>query len=198
MPGFNIQNYAGGYSVDGPSNSLEIRRKHRWVFRTLGRGPNAASAAGAAGGNNWSNAALLNLQNAARPSFKFNTADKHHNQEVIYYAGKQEWDPVTLHWYDAEQNPDISDEIYQWLNSVVDLTQGNNLTVAPPVAYKRTARLEMLNGAGVTTEQWDMLGCWPETCNWQELDYSASDLMSCEASMRYDRAVKVGRAGNIV
>lgn len=198
MPGFNIQDYQGGYSGDGPYNTVEIRRKHRWVFRTLGRGGNAASGTGAAGGNDWKPAALLQLQTASRPSFKFNVAEKHHNQEVAYYAGKQEWDPVTLLWYDAEQNPDISQEMYVWLNSVVDLTQGNNLTVAPPAAYKRTARLEMLNGAGKTTEAWQMLGAWPETFNWQELDYSANDLMACESSMKYDRAVKTASAGNVV
>jgi len=32
----------------------------------------------------------------------------HHNQEVAKFAGKQEWDPVNLVWYDVEQNPDVS------------------------------------------------------------------------------------------
>lgn len=198
MPGFNIQDFQGGYSADGPYNTVEVRRKHRWVFRTLGRGPNAAAANGAAGGNDWRPNALLQLLSASRPSFKFNVAEKQHNQEISYYAGKQEWEPVTMTWYDAEQNPDISQECYTWLNSVVDLTQGNNLTVAPPAAYKRTSRLEMINGAARTTEAWQMLGAWPETIKWNELDYSANDLMTCEVSLKYDRAVKISGSGNVV
>jgi hypothetical protein len=176
MPGFNVNPYGGGYSASGPSNTLEVRRKHRWVFESLGRG-NAP----------WRPNELLNLQSAARPSFKFNVADKHHNQEVVYYAGKQEWDPITLTWYDIEQNPDISAGLYVWLNTVVDMI---SIGVQPPSNYKKDAVLKMINGLGTSTESWNMVGTWPETLNWQELDYSANELMTCEASLKYDRAVK--------
>ena len=60
MPGFNIAPYGGGYSNNGPSNTLETRRKHRWVFETIGRGPGV-----------FSQAELLILQSAARPSITF-------------------------------------------------------------------------------------------------------------------------------
>jgi hypothetical protein len=174
MPGFNVTG-AGG-DGRGPVNTLEIRRKHRWVFATLGRGSGA-----------WRPEELLNLQSAARPSFKFTSADKHHNQEVIYYAGKQEWEPVTLTWYDAEQSPDISAGLYQWLNTVCDL---GTINVAVPSQYKREGKLTMLNGQGGVSEAWTMYGTWPETINWQELDYSANELMTCQATMKYDRALR--------
>jgi hypothetical protein len=172
MPGFNVTGSGG----TGPSNTLEVRRKHRWVFATLGRGAGA-----------WTPQELLNLQSASRPSFKFTSADKHHNQEVVYYAGKQEWEPVTLTWYDIEQAPDISSALYQWLTSVVELGASS---VAIPSQYKRQGELTMLNGQGGVTEKWTMYGTWPETINWQELDYSANELMTCQASMKYDRAIR--------
>lgn len=176
MPGFNIQPYGGGYSSQGPANTLEIRRKHRWAFETLGRGTGT-----------FSQAELLVLQNASRPSFKFEEPEMHHNQEVVRFAGKQDWDPITMIWYDSEQNPDISRGIYHWLETVVNMQQ---LTVAHPRFYKRTASLVMLDGAGQTNEQWQMYGTWPQAINWQELDYTSTDLMTCEATMRYDRAVR--------
>lgn len=177
MPGFNINQYLGGINSSAPTHTTETRRKHRWVFETLGRGA-----------GQWRPNELLLLRSASRPSFKFSTADMHHNQEIAYFAGKQEWDPITISWYDAEQ-PNISQGLYDWLTSVVTL-EGSNLPVTAPNFYKREATLKMLDGVGNSTEAWTMVGTWPETCNWQDLDYSASDIMSCEASMRYDRAVK--------
>lgn len=171
MPGFNVVN-AGG-DGDGPSNTIEIRRKHRWLFETLG--PIAPNA-------------LLILQSASRPSFKFEEPEMHHNQEVAYFAGKQSWDPITLVWYDSEQQPDVSGAIYAWLGSVVDLTAVN---VATPAAYKGDAQLSVTDGTGAANEQWNMYGCWPSAVNFQELDYSSTDLLTCEATLRYDRAIRL-------
>lgn len=176
MPGFNINPYGGGYSASGPSNTLEVRRKHRWVFESIGRGNTP-----------WRPNELLNLQTASRPSFKFSSADKHHNQEVVYYAGKQEWDPIDLSWYDVEQNPNISLGVYQWLTTVVDMF---TIGVQPPSFYKKDAVLKLINGLGVENEAWNMVGTWPIELKWNELDYAANDLLTCNTTMKYDRAVK--------
>ncbi len=176
MPGFNINPFGGGYSNQGPSNILEVRRKHRWVFETLGRGA-----------GQFSQAELLVLQSASRPNFKFEEPEMHHNQEVVRFAGKHDWDPVTLTWYDQEQNPDISRGIYQWIETVVNM---HSIAVAHPRFYKTTGSLAVLDGSGQTNEVWSMMGAWPSACNFQELDYTSTDLLTCEATMRYDRAVR--------
>lgn len=176
MPGFNVQPFGGGYSSEGPSNTVEVRRKHRWVFETLGRGTGV-----------FSQSELLVLQSASRPSFKFEEPEMHHNQEVARFAGKQDWDPITLVWYDVEQSPDISRGIYSWIETVTNM---QSMAVAHPRFYKRTASLLMLDGSGQKTEQWQMFGTWPVSSNWQELDYTSTDLMTIEATMRYDRAIR--------
>ena len=184
IPGFNINPFGGGKSEHGPSNTIEVRRKHRWVFETLGRGEGV-----------FSQSELLVLQSASRPSFKFEEPEMHHNQEVARFAGKQDWDPVTLVWYDVEQDPDISRGIYHWIETVVNM---QSIAVSHPRFYKKTAALIILDGAGQTTEQWSMMGTWPSAVNWQELDYSSTDLMTCEATMRYDRAVRGTSSGACV
>lgn len=187
MPGFNINPFGGGYSGDdgnSPSNTVEVRRKHRWVFETIGRGT-----------GQWSAKELLVLQSASRPSFKFEEPEMHHNQEVARFAGKQDWDPVTLVWYDVEQDPDISRGVYHWLETVVNM---QTINVAHPRNYKRTAQLSMIDGSGQTNETWTMNGTWPSAINWQELDYTSTDLMTCEATMRYDRAVRASQDGSCV
>ena len=187
MPGFNIGTFGGGYNGDAgnsPSNTVEVRRKHRWVFETIGRGTGV-----------WSAKELLVLQSASRPSFKFEEPEMHHNQEVARFAGKQDWDPVTLVWYDVEQEPDISRGVYHWLETVVNM---QTINVASPADYKRIAALSMIDGSGQTTETWTMNGTWPSAINWQELDYTSTDLMTCEATMRYDRAVRASIKGDCV
>ena len=172
MPGFNVLG-AGG---DGPSNVIEIRRKHRWHFKTIGRGDSY-----------FDQTELLVLQSASRPSFKFEEPEMHHNQEVARFAGKQDWDPITLVWYDAEQKFDVSAGIYRWIETITNMT---DIKVSTPNKYKKAAQLEMLSGSGQSTEIWGMWGTWPQACNWQELDYTSTDLQTIEATMRYDRAIR--------
>ena len=111
----------------------------------------------------------------------------HHNQEVAYFAGKQEWESCKLVWYDSEQQPDTSAGIYNWIETIVNM---QIIGVSAPTNYKRTAELDMLDGGGGITETWTMYGTWPEACNWMELNYTTSDLLTLEATMRYDRAVR--------
>ena len=180
MPGFNVVGIGspngGAYSTEGPRNNMEIRRKHRWVFQTIGRG-----------NGQWSPKELLVLQSASRPQFKFEEPEMHHNQEVVRFAGKQDWEPVSLTWYDAEQDPDISRAVYIWIETVVNM---GTLNVNSPAYYKRGATLMLLNGTGGASETWNMYGCWPTAVNWQELDYSATELLTIEATIRYDRAIR--------
>lgn len=136
---------------------------------------------------NFSQQELLVLQKANRPSFEFDEPEMHHNQEHVYFAGKQKWEPVTLVWYDVEQTPDMSAGVYRWLGTVVDLV---TVDVAHPATYKKQAQLQMEDGFGNADEQWIMYGCWPKSVNWQELDYGSTDLQSIEATMRYDRAIR--------
>jgi hypothetical protein len=176
LPGFNIGGVGGGDGDAGPSNVIEVRRKHRWRFEVLMRGDTP-----------FPDNSRLSLQSASRPSFKFEEPEMHHNQEVARFAGKQDWDPVTLTWYDVQQDPDNSAEIYMWIESVVSMS---TVHVAHPVSYKKVASLVMVDGFGEPSERWRMYGTWPAACNWGELDYTSTDLQTIEATMRFDRAVR--------
>ncbi len=172
MPGFNI----GGFGGAQTSNLVEPRRTHRWVFTTIGRGQ-----------GQFSRAELLLLKTASRPKFKLEEAKMDHNQETVYFAGKQTWEPIELTWFDIEQNPDVSLGIYQWLGSVVSLP---NVHVAHPSLYKKTAALAMLTGVGLTNEEWTLYGTWPQEVDWKGLEYSSNEIQTVSAKMRYDRALR--------
>ena len=167
MPGFNVCGQG-----NGPMANLETRRKHRWIFETLG---------------DVGQSALLVLQSASRPNFKFQEPEMHHDQEVARFAGKQDWEPISMKWYDVEQAPDISATMYQWLATVVDLPSA---TVNAPSRYKKMATLCMIGAAGNITERWTICNCWPKEVNWGDLDYTSTDICTIEAQMRYDRATR--------
>lgn len=176
MPGFNI---GGGGGGNEPSNVTETRRKHRWLFQVIG--PVTQTA-------------LLFLQKASRPNFKYEEAIMHHDQEQAYFAGKQSWDPITITFYDAEQNPNVSQEVFNWVTTVTTSglqAGGGPVVVAPPNAYKAAqAQLSMTDGAGQPTELWTLNGVWPQQTNWMDLDYTNSEIQLVEVIMRYDRATK--------
>lgn len=173
MPGFNICG-----TGEGPTATLETRRKHRWIFQTLGKGA----------GQQFPEDVLLILMAASRPNFKLEEPELHHNQEVARFAGKQDWEPVTLQWYDAEQPQDASQEIYDWFQAVVDFATAN---VNPPGQYKAEGRLQMLDGAGAPTETWRLCNTWPKEGNWGDIDYTATEIATIEVAMRFDRALRL-------
>lgn len=167
MPGFNL----GAPRDDAVSNVSEIRRKHRWTFTVL------SSAL--------TRQALLYLRSAARPHATFEVPELHHDQEMSRYAGKYSWDTITLVWYDIEQDPDIAEQVYSWLNSVINVGAA---TVEPPASYKTDASLESYNGAGETSEEWTLFGSWPSDVDWGDLDYTNTELQEVTATLVYDRA----------
>lgn len=175
MPGFVIGGTGGEPNFGpGPNSLIEVRRTHRWVFETLGHLTDRK--------------VMLVLKSAQRPSFTFEEPEMHHNQEKIYFAGKQSWESISMSFYDVEQSPDVSAAIYDWLQTVSDLAQ---VCVASPADYKdKEAILAMTTGCGDVTEEWTIYNGWPQMVNWNALDYTSTDLQLIEVKYRFDRALR--------
>lgn len=173
MPGFTIDG-TGAAGANVPPANIETRRKHRWYFQTLGDAVQPDI--------------LVVLKTATRPKFTYEEAAMHHDQEVAWFAGKQSWDPIALEWYDAEQEPDVSRAMWDWLNKVTNM---DAITVETPRSYKKQASLIMTMGSGEPSETWKLFNCWPKELDWKDLDYTSSDIATVAVSMRYDRAQRV-------
>jgi hypothetical protein len=182
MPGFNLEQ--GGQTNRDKYNKAEFRRKHRW--RVAEGGPTDLAPA------SW-----LYLQKCSRPSFKYNEAIVHHDQEQAYFAGKQEWETITFTFYDVEMAGgdvgDISNALYQWVAGGLSdgqVAEHQNAKVAKPDVYKKKLILQMTDGSGDDTEEWELKGAWPQSVNWLDLDYTNTEVQLIEVVIRYDRAVK--------
>lgn len=185
MPGFNVGPFSGGqFGAQGPSNVTEYRRKYRWYFKTIGRGTGT-----------FSTQELLRLHKATRPKFNMKKTKAHFVQEETYVATKHSWEPLKLTWYDTEQNPNVSQGIYHWIETVIDL---RNMNVATPQNYKRTASFSMIDGFGNTGEDWTLYGTWPEDVDWGPLEYSSEELCTIDVIMSFDRAVRLREDGSCV
>jgi len=174
MPGFMI-NGTGADKIGGKASAtVETRRAYRWVFKDISDGPPAQ--------------ALVYLKTCSRPHVILEPIEMHHNQERAWFAGKTNWEPITMSWYDMEQDPDTSKGVYDWLEIVSVIKDAN---VALPEEYKKTGDLAMLDHAGEVSEQWKIYNCWPHDINWNELDFSSNEIILISISMRYDRAERV-------
>lgn len=172
MPGFNI---GGGGEVN---NTVETRRKHRWIFSTVGQDATI--------GRN----VLLLLKNTSRPKFNLEQPELHHDQEVAYFAGKQTWDTIQMEFYDAEQTPNTSQAVWNWIAGSV-VAQVPAATVGLPSAYKVNSELQMTDNVGGVNEQWSLKGSWPADSNWNDLDYTNTEIQTVTVTLRFDRAVRV-------
>ena len=179
MPGFtNPFSSAEHAGVEVKDARLESKRKHRWIFTVF-----------------WEDQGLLDtavyLQSAQRPHAVVEEAVMHHDQEQAYFAGKYHWEPVSLVFYDVGASPgadvNSSDRIYEWFNQVVNVSQA---TVAPPSIYKKECELAMTDGAGGVAEKWKLRNSWPIDINWNDLDYTNTEIQTIDVSLKYDRAEK--------
>jgi len=167
MPGFSIDQA----SSSNPNALAEVRRKHRWLW-TIDEPSDMRRI-------------VVYLQKSARPQVQFEEAVMHHDQERAYYAGRTEWQPITLTWYDVEQDPDASKAIWDWVQGVSDIPQA---TVSTPRDYKKQTTVSMTDGQGEDTEKWTLYNTWPQDTNWSDLDYTSSELQVVEVKIRFDRA----------
>lgn len=181
MPGFSINNTS---SQNSKYNKAEIRRKHRWRVAT--------GAGFTDNPRDW-----LYLQKAQRPQFKFQEAVMHHDQEQAYFAGKQEWEPISMTFYDVEGGDgsvnDISTQLYNWIGGRSNSRSVGVIADAEvriPESYKLDLVLQMTAADGSATETWTLYGAWPREVNWQDLSYEDTNLQLIDVTVRYDRAEK--------
>ena len=168
MPGFNVQ---GGGGDQVKNAKVESRRKHRWKFECptpIGR-------------------KSVYLSSAQRPHAIIDEAIMHHDEEQAAFAGKYHWDPISLVFYDVVGDVDMCALIYQWFNTVINVPNAN---VATPASYKQTSKLQMTDGQGAAVETWNLYNSWPIDVNWNDLDYSNSEIQTVDVSLKFDRAQK--------
>lgn len=158
--------------------------KYRWLFKIGG-----ISALDENG------VKCLPPRRSSRPNLGWKEQDFQHLTEQIYFPLKPTWETVELTLFDIcrGENRNV---VFDWI-SLAGGSQGTPGFYDPqsgtfnPIVdsqLKREGTLEMYDGCGNILESWTLENCYPQHIRWGELDMDSSDIVTCECTIRYDRA----------
>ena len=125
-----------------------------------------------------------------RPNVGFNQVEVHSYNSRAYYAGKAEWQDVTLTVRD-----DVTNSVSSLIGAQVQ-KQMNFFDQTVPLAasnYKFGMLLHTMDGGNDTIlEEWVFEGCFLNSVNYQTHDYASADAMTIEMSIRFDNTTQSG------
>ena len=165
-----------GFDFGLESPSLCLKRKNRWLFVI----PNISADSSQSGGTN-----CLPPSKSARPNISFKEIEAQHLNETIYFPGKPDWKPVNLTLYDLKKNS--TNPVFKWLQKLYDPETGKYKTSCDGFKIDQ-ATLNLYDGCGTIIETWIYENAWPQSVEFGELDMSLSEVVTCDITLRYDRA----------
>lgn len=128
---------------------------------------------------------------AARPSLTVEETPINFLNGRMYIPGKAEWETLSVTFYDvsyasASKGQEV---LYNWLASVYDFTKPDELKQNSKArGYGGTGILTLYDGCGVGLEKWTLTDLWPTSVNFGDLDYSSSDEVTIEVTLRFSTA----------
>lgn len=126
----------------------------------------------------------------ARPNLTMSNQPIHSYNSIGYYAGKAEWAAIDLTVRDDITNA-VSRLVGHQMQKQMNFFQ--QTTAAAGSNYKFEMYIETLNGGNdEVLEQWVLEGCFLESVNYEQFDYSSSDAMTIQMSIRFDNATQQG------
>lgn len=165
-------------------NNVIHKRKFRWTFSVDRKGLGFVPASF--------------VKMAARPNISIEETEINFLNAKTYIPGKGTWETITVTYYDvATQGDRGNEELWDWLASVYDFT--NNITLGQSSTrdcYGGTGTCLLFDGCGKELEKWELFDCWPQAVNFGELDYSSSEEVTIEVTLRYSNVKYSNLCGN--
>jgi hypothetical protein len=161
--------------LGGPD--IVFKRKYRWTFNLdVPCGPPIGEQV---------------VKLAARPNLTIEETEINFLHGKMWIPGKGTWETITVTYYDIGNDPTLSG-LYSWLATIYDFTNPVNLYQssrrgdggATP-GYSGEADLALYDGCGNIMENWHLSNLWPQAINFGELDYSSSEEVTIELTLRY-------------
>lgn len=172
--------------------NLIFKRKYRWTFEVEWNGQKI--------GKNF-------VKLASRPNLTIEETEINYMHGKMWIPGKASWETITVTYYDVSkaQNNGITG-LYSWLASIYNFQdlgqkqmqqttiQGDGTTGSD--GWAGNALLMMYDGCGNELENWRLKGVWPSAVNFGDLDYSSSEEVTVELTLRYYQAIYENKCGN--
>jgi hypothetical protein len=137
------------------------------------------------------------VQDAKRPSVKFNPITVDIYNSKVYFQGKPEWDETSVTLRD-DQAGNISKMVGEQIQKQFDFQE--QASAASGIDYKFTLQIDILDGGnGASTpnvlESWALYGCFLSSVDYGELNYNSSDPMTVALTIRFDNAEQLQAGG---
>jgi hypothetical protein len=111
----------------------------------------------------------------------------HYGNEVRFVAGKARFDSMQVVVRDmVDEN--VAQIIDNWRRTVYDPRTGK---VNKATAYKAEGDLILMDTTGVERARYHLIGVWPSSVNFGDLDYESNDLCRIQVVMTIDKADKI-------
>jgi len=144
-------------------------------------------------GGNGLNELTKQVIDVTRPTVQFvNQVIDVYNSKVNY-AGKHTWNPMTLNLRD-DANGNISKAVGAQLQKQFDFLEQSSAAAASN--YKFQMLIEILDGqngidgSGFVLETWDIVGCYIQQANYQNLAYSDSAPATIALTIQMDNCTQ--------
>lgn len=160
--------------------NIVIKRKFRWTLEISGQGFYVPP---------------YFVKVAARPNISFEDVELNFLNSKTWIPGKATWEAITVTYMDVAGSP-ANDAgggnlgLYTWLTNVFDFTSPRRQFMnSRRINYSGEALLTLWDGCGSRLETWKLLDAWPQAINFGDLDYSSSDTVDIEITLRYSQVM---------
>lgn len=129
---------------------------------------------------------------ASRPNITIEETEINFLNGKMWIPGKASLETITVTYYDIANSGDGISGLFSWLATVYNFTDPVGLHQSSKRGngkgsggYSADATLSMFDGCGATLELWNYKHVWPQSINFGELDYSSSEEVTIELTLRY-------------
>lgn len=114
------------------------------------------------------------IKKAGRPKMTVSKVAIPHINNERYSAGKWKWDPISVELYDPI-TPSGMQLVMEWVRTSSESATGRAGYLS---MYQRNATLNILGPVGDIVENWTLWGCWVESFDAGEFDWSEEATLS--------------------
>jgi hypothetical protein len=134
-----------------------------------------------------------------RPTVTFADIDVPIYNSTVKLAGKYSWENITCQVRD-DAGGNVSRLVGEQIQKQLDFSE--MASAASGIDYKFLTRFEILdggNGAGepVVLENWEIYGCYLQQVNYNNMDYSLSEVATVSMTIRFDNANQINQPGGV-
>ena len=125
------------------------------------------------------------IKTAARPSIEFEEVELNHMNVKRYVKGKATWQSIEITMYDPVV-PSAAQSVMEWIRLSHESVTGRD---GYSDFYKKDVQFQVLGPVGDVVEQWTLKGTWIQSANFNDMDFSSSEPVEIECTLRYDYAI---------